>query len=200
MSKRETGSGTYRPKNVSVSNRSVFPMDPDPQHSTLGIRVKARWPVRQTWACPWPCWWSWSAVWPWWCTGGTRCSPTCTCTQALNTPTHQCCGTIGNDLLWFWFRLWKSSGSVSSPYLSVFQQTNILAFLIIEAAMFPRKMSSHFWFFDFFGFCITLYVRPGSRTESGTGTECITVPFPVPLRQKVTVPTVPVSVPQHCYT
>ncbi len=50
--------------------------------------------------------------------------------------------------------------------------------------------------FGFFYFCIPFYV--GSRSKSGTGPEleCITVPVPGPLNQKVSVPG---PVPQHCF-
>jgi len=51
--------------------------------------------------------------------------------------------------------------------------------MFIEAALLPRNLSSHLLF------------------------HFITVPVPavpalVPLKQKVTVPTVPVPIPQHC--
>jgi hypothetical protein len=36
---------------------------------------------------------------------------------------------------------------------------------MLEAALFPRRLASHFWFFDF---CITFYVGSGSKSGSGT--------------------------------
>jgi hypothetical protein len=40
---------------------------------------------------------------------------------------------------------------------------------MIEATLCTIKLLSHFWFFDFFDFCISFYV--GSGSESGTGSQ-----------------------------
>jgi hypothetical protein len=100
-----------------------------------------------------------------------------------------------NDLLRFRFE--KVSVPVPFPdhiYQFFKKQTKKfvqnLDFLMLEAAIFPRKLSFHF---D----SLTVYTVPfyvGSGT--GTGPECITVPVPVQLRQKVTDPAVPVPFPQ----
>jgi hypothetical protein len=57
---------------------------------------------------------------------------------------------------------------------------------MLEAALFPRKLASHFLFFDL---CVLFYVRSGSEMHFGS----------VSLRRTVAVPAVPVSFPQHCY-
>jgi hypothetical protein len=85
-------------------------------------------------------------------------------------------------------------GSGSRQYLAVFQkQKNCTksGTSISAAAYFPEIWPLIFYFWTF---CITFYV--GSKSGSGTGT--VMYRIPVPLRQKVTVPAVPVPAPQHC--
>jgi hypothetical protein len=57
----------------------------------------------------------------------------------------------------------------------------ILGFLMLEATLFPRKLTSYFRFFTF---VLHFMLDPGPN------------PNPVPLRQKVAVPAVP-AVSQH---
>ncbi len=69
--------------------------------------------------------------------------------------------------------------------------------LMIEAALFPRKLSS---LFTFFYFCAVFHfmLEPEPIPELEPEPECIAVPVPVLLRQKVAVPAIPVPVQQHC--
>ncbi len=60
---------------------------------------------------------------------------------------------------------------------------------MLEAALFPRMLVFKFRFFDF---CVTFHVDPGPNLVPKP--EYITVP--VPLREKVAVPAVPL--PKHC--
>jgi hypothetical protein len=64
-----------------------------------------------------------------------------------------------------------------------------LAFSILEAALFPRKLVFKL---RFFYFCVTFHVGSGSKSGSETGIHTV----PVPLREKVAVPAVPL--PKHC--
>ena len=57
-----------------------------------------------------------------------------------------------------------------------------IVFSMLNVNLFPIKLASNLWFFDF---CITFYVGPGPNPERFT--------VPVPLRQKFAGP-----VHQHC--
>jgi hypothetical protein len=69
-----------------------------------------------------------------------------------------------------------------------------LAFLMVDTALFPRKL--------FYDICIKFYVGPGPNSvpDPEPESEYIKVPVLVPLKQKVEDPSVPVlaTVPQHC--
>ncbi len=86
----------------------------------------------------------------------------------------QCCGTVMICMLLFRFRLWNSfgtgsasgsdssSGCGSRQYLAQFSNNDKfvqnLAFSMSEEALFPRKLASHLWFFDFLN-SILRYIR-----------------------------------------
>jgi hypothetical protein len=63
----------------------------------------------------------------------------------------------------------SKSGTGSRTYLAVvflfFYKTQ--PFLMLEAALFPKKLSPHFWFFIF---CIPFYVGSGPKSGSWTRT------------------------------
>ncbi len=61
---------------------------------------------------------------------------------------------------------------------------------MLEAALFPRRLSSHFHLFNF-----VFYFMLGPDPEPETEAECITVPSQP--RQKVAVTAIPG--PQHCF-
>ncbi len=65
----------------------------------------------------------------------------------------------------------------------------ILPFSLLEAALLPTKLASHFWYFYFF---IPFYVGSGSKYGSGTCMHSCSGSGSATVRQKV-----PVSVPQH---
>ncbi len=66
-----------------------------------------------------------------------------------------------------------------------------LAFSMLEAALFPKKLAINFRIFNLFLFHFKF--DPGPNPLPEPELECITVP--VSLKQKVAVPSV--SVPQH---
>jgi hypothetical protein len=61
-----------------------------------------------------------------------------------------------------------------------------------ELALFPRKLSSHFLFFDF---CIIFMLDPDPNSDPEPETEAGTIMSPP--RQKVAVTAIPA--PQHCF-
>ncbi len=91
------------------------------------------------------------------------------------------CGTVmiycgsGSDFGQVWLRF-RFRFRIKTIFSTVFKQQFFiiqnLVFSMTEAALFPRKLASHFYFFDLKKFHFTL--------------------IPVPLRQKVTVSAVPV--------
>ncbi len=88
----------------------------------------------------------------------------------------------------------KVSVPVADPDINlVYQQNKIctnLAFSMLEAALFPRKLASHFWFVDFL---FHLYwIRIQIRLRKWNHKRIL-----VPLRQKFTVPAFPVPVTYH---
>ncbi len=90
-----------------------------------------------------------------------------------------------NDWLHFRFRLWKSFGSGSRQYLAQFPTIKIaqnLAFSMSEAPYFSESWPA---FFDFFW--LFYYILCWIRIQIRFMHSC-----PVPLKQKFTVPTVPV--------
>ncbi len=92
-----------------------------------------------------------------------------------------------NDLLRFRLRF-----RFQFRFSTVFHQQKIRAkSCLSKASLYSRMLASNFWFSDF---CTTFYIGPGSKSDSGTKQECITVSVQVPLRQKVAVPGVPFRV------
>jgi hypothetical protein len=92
-----------------------------------------------------------------------------------------------NDLLRFRFLLWKRFGS---GFGSGSYSGQNIASLILEAAVFPRKLASLTFYFSIFVLHFMLDLGPNPVQEP----ECITVPVPLP--QKVAVPAIPAPVPQ----
>ncbi len=75
--------------------------------------------------------------------------------------------TLEKFRLPFWFRLRFRIQTILS---TVFQQkigVKNLPFSMSEAALFPRKLASHLWFFYFF--FIPFYAGSGPKSGSGTG-------------------------------
>jgi hypothetical protein len=77
-------------------------------------------------------------------------------------------------LLASWKSLTKRTGSGSwslnqspDPYQNVTNPEHW--FVLLETELFPRKFSSHFWFFNLLYFRVLFYV--GSESKSDTGTE-----------------------------
>jgi hypothetical protein len=73
----------------------------------------------------------------------------------------------------------SKSGTRARPLFSTaFQKKCIqnLAFLLLESALFPRKLASHFGFFYIFYFCIPFYVGSGSNPVPEPELKCDPVP------------------------
>ncbi len=126
-----------------------------------------------------------------------------------------------NNLLRFPFWLWKSlcsssgssfvsgsspsSGSKSrtgSRVQTLFSKVNKvvqnLALLMLEAALFPRKVVISFFIVDLFDFFIPPHVSSESKLGSRTGTGSKTLCSPVLLRQNDVFPGFLVPGLQHC--
>ncbi len=81
--------------------------------------------------------------------------------------------------------------NIFSIVLKINNLFKIVAFIMLEAALLPKKQ----WFFDFFDFCHSILFRlwfQRTGTESGTDPECILVQVPIPALLQV-------PVPQHWY-
>ncbi len=104
--------------------------------------------------------------------------------QAVEQAVHG----IGSETGSAWNRQMKRSEQTHCAQIG----TKPCLFNVRKAALFPRKLATQFIFFSFlFHFMLDTDPNPAPESEP----EPQYIPAPVALRQKVTVPAVPV--PQH---